>query len=1115
MSPIVFTGEAAPSPAHDTNYNLEGGKSAPIQMDPAALATEYAFQEVGVLEHSTGTTAFVWAPEHWSTNAVSILANKYMRKTGVPASGDSVVDEDAEHPLSRSHLTQVSSTKAVPAWLLPRKPAPGAALGRETHAHQVFHRLAGCWTYWGWLEGRFSTEQDAWDFYRSIYADLYHQKAAPNSPQWFNTGLHWAYGITGPAQGHWFINAKGEAEKSKDAYSRPQPHACFIQAVSDDLTGEGGIMGLWQREALVFKFGSGTGSNFSSIRAKGEKLSGGGTSSGLMSFLKIGDTVGGAIKSGGTTRRAAKMVCVDVDHPEIEDFIVWKAREEMKAASLHVGAAALVDFSKAIHLANRLLSEGPARPDADQLLRDMLKHWSTRVHPKVWDRFLSFVTAGGDPVTFANMISDMEMSVDWQGEAYETVSGQNANNSVRVSDEFMQAAAELRPWHLTARTTGETMKTVDARGLWDSICESAWACADPGLQFDDTINSWNTLPWEGRINASNPCSEYMFLDDTACNLASLNLVAFAAREPGKKARAFNLLAFADACERWTQVLDTSVTMAQFPSRQMAINSARYRTLGLGYANLGGLLMRMGIAYDSDDGRHLAALITGTLQMSAIRASHRTANTDSIHPAAKAAAYAPDQPEDRQGRNIRDTAVIMLRHLDLFQSVLDVEQHTTGQRRVIDAHVREISRRTSGVVSAVQSGDDLFNNAQLSVLAPTGTISLLMDCDTTGIEPDFALVKYKSLAGGGGMTIVNASVPEGLIALGYKDVGEKADQILSGKHRLDEILDPAHVPVFAVAASNDPSPGAVVSPSGHVQMMAVCQPFISGAISKTVNLPTGATVQDVSSVYREAWASGVKAIALYVDGSKLSQPLNGSLHGPDEIPELPRFNEESETQRMRSILSGSTRQEWKYAPEEPPEYPAAEEYESAGGWSSLSRGQRQRLPNLRESITQRAQINGDSIHVTASFDPSTGNLAEVFASMYGAGSSISGLLDVVAKLASVAMQHGTPAQDVIDVLKGTKFSPAGFVAHHEAIRSATSVTDFIGRHLEYLIDRRERTDNLPTSQEKVEFFTDSAPAAPVPTSGLTGSICSSCGGSRMIRAGSCETCLDCGSTSGCG
>ena len=579
-------------------------------------------------------------PAPWSQVATDIIVSKYFRKAGVPQvdeDGDPIVDAEGE-----------------------------PVLGAEWSARQTISRLAKTWRTWGQDNDYFASPDDAQAFEDELAYMLVHQIASPNSPQWFNTGLSQAYGLTGPAQGFWFVDPDTEeAVLSDDAYSRPSPHACFIMSVKDDLVNEGGIMDLWMREARLFKFGSGTGTNFSSIRGEGESLSGGGKSSGVMSFLKIGDRAAGAIKSGGTTRRAAKMVILDLDHPDIETFINWKMEEENKVRAL--------------------------------------------------------IAAG--------------YSSDFNGDAYQTVSGQNSNNSVRVPHEFLEAVINDEHWALTSRTDGEVMRKVRARELWKSVAEAAWACADPGVQFDTTINEWHTSPAEGRIRASNPCAEYIFLDNTACNLASLNLVKFYDDEE----QAFDIDAYLHAVRLWTIVLEISVTMAQFPSREIAEGSYDYRTLGLGYANLGSLLMRTGIPYDSDEGRAIAGTLTAILTGHAYATSAEMASV--LGPFPKF-----DLNRDsmlRVIRNHRRAAFSAGReeYEGLSHQVMSIEPE------LAPADLLQAAQAVWD--NALHLGEEHgYRNAQTTVLAPTGTIGLQMDCDTTGVEPDFALVKFKKLAGGG-------------------------------------------------------------------------------------------------------------------------------------------------------------------------------------------------------------------------------------------------------------------------------------------------------------------------------------------------------------------------------
>ncbi|MCL4211576.1 MAG: adenosylcobalamin-dependent ribonucleoside-diphosphate reductase, partial [Phycisphaerales bacterium] len=511
-------------------------------------------------------------PKSWSQLAVDIMVSKYFRKAGVPEEGaegsrhrgieesapeasrdrEGAVGSSHKAPLPDGRGSLVSGRGSQTSGHSSLKPSTGP----EKSARQVIHRLAGCWTHWGKQYGYFATDEDAQAFYDELAWMMLTQVAAPNSPQWFNTGLNWAYGISGPPQGHWIADhATGTVSLASDAYTHPQPHACFIQSVNDDLVNPGGIMDLWVREARLFKYGSGTGTNFSSLRGENENLSGGGKSSGLMSWLRIGDRAAGAIKSGGTTRRAAKMVCLNADHPDIEQFINWKVREEIKVAALVEG----------------------------------MKHLSK------------------DHKELAESLG-LKLDYDFNGEAYYTVSGQNSNNSVRLTDEFFRQVDADGDWTLTKRTDGKPAKTLKARDLWRQICAAAWRCADPGLQFDSTINAWHTCPNSGRINASNPCSEYMFLDNTACNLASINVLKFYDAEN----RVFDLEGYEHAIRLWTIVLEISVLMASFPSQEIAELSWKFRTLGLGYANLGAMLMQAGIPYDSEEGRAICGMLSAIM-----------------------------------------------------------------------------------------------------------------------------------------------------------------------------------------------------------------------------------------------------------------------------------------------------------------------------------------------------------------------------------------------------------------------------------------------------------------------------------------------------------------------
>ena len=900
----------------------------------------------------------VEVPAFWSQVASDVLAQKYFRKAGVPARLKKVEEESVPSFLWRS----VADAQALAAL-----PENERYVG-ETSSKQVFDRLAGTWTYWGWKGGYFDSDADAQTFFDELRAMLALQIAAPNSPQWFNTGLHWAYGIDGPSQGHYYVDFQsGKLTKSKTAYEHPQPHACFIQSVSDDLVNEGGIMDLWVREARLFKYGSGTGSNFSRLRGEGEKLSGGGRSSGLMSFLKIGDRAAGAIKSGGTTRRAAKMVIVDTDHPDIEQFIDWKVKEEQKVAALVTGSKINQRHLKAI-LKACVNCEGSGDdcfdPEKNPVLRREIKAARRNAVPdNSIQRVIQFARQG---------YKDMDFPVydtDWDSEAYLTVSGQNSNNSVRVTDEFLKAVESDGSWDLTHRTRGNKIaKTVKARDLWEKIGYAAWACADPGLQFHTTVNDWHTCPASGPIRASNPCSEYMFLDDTACNLASMNLLTFRDEKTGK----FNVEDYEHATRLWTVVLEVSVLMAQFPSKEIAQLSYEFRTLGLGYANLGGLLMSSGISYDSNAGRAIAGALTAIMTGVCYATSAEMAQKLGPFPGYK-------KNREHMLRVIRNHRRAAHGERSAYEKVatppvpLDHNSILTGSQASFYSALSEHARRAWDL--ALKLGEKHgYRNAQTSVIAPTGTIGLVMDCDTTGIEPDFALVKFKKLAGGGYWKIINRAVPEALRVMGYSGdqiseievyalghgslgqapginhttlrakgftdeaiatvekalptafdikfafnrwtlgedfclntLGVPAEELASPtfdllawlgftKREIDAAnihvcgamtvegaphLKAEHYPVFDCANPCGRTGKRYLSVESHIRMMAAAQPFISGAISKTINMPNEAGVEDCKSAYLLSWKLGLKANALYRDGSKLSQPLNAQLIADEE------------------------------------------------------------------------------------------------------------------------------------------------------------------------------------------------------------------------------------------
>jgi ribonucleoside-diphosphate reductase alpha chain len=1077
-------------------------------------------------------------PAAWSQVATDIMVSKYFRKAGIPQyddEGRQRFDEDGE-----------------------------PVLGPERSARQVFDRLTGTWRWWGEQNGYFASAEDAQAFEDELKYMLANQMAAPNSPQWFNTGLNYAYGLTGPPQGFWYVDPETEELiPGPDSYSRPAPHACFIQAVGDDLVNEGGIMDLWTKEARLFKFGSGTGTNFSTIRAEGEPLSGGGRSSGVMSFLKIGDRAAGAIKSGGTTRRAAKMVILDVDHPDIEEFVNWKKIEEEKAKIL---------------------------------------------------------IANGFPA-------------DFNGEAYQTVSGQNSNNSVRVTQQFLQKVIEDGEWDLIERSTGVVRRSVRARDVWRTIAEAAWACADPGMQYDTTINEWHTCPEGGRIRASNPCSEYMFLDNTACNLASLNLVKFYNDDTG----AFDIEAYEHAIRVWTMVLEISVTMAQFPSKDIALGSYEYRTLGLGYANIGSLLMRSGIPYDSDEGRAIAGALTSILTGRSYATS-----------AEMAAAIGPFP---RFWEN-RDHMLRVMRNHRRAAYDAPIEEYENISHYVMSIDptkapgpLVEAARRAWD--TALEAGEtNGFRNAQATVLAPTGTIGLLMDCDTTGVEPDFALVKFKKLAGGGYFKIANQSIASALRRLGYS--GEQLERIVRyvvgtmtldgtphvnreslserglpddaidkieaalpsvfdlrhafnsyvlGEDTMDAIgipadrylaagfdllaslgfsrnqvveandvicgrqtiegapeLAPEHLPVFDTANKNGRNGQRFIHHNGHIKMMAAAQPFISGAISKTINMPNQVTTEEIEGAYMLSADLGLKAMALYRDGSKASQPLSSTSDEGDD---------QEEAQEINAALIEEKAFAWGRIPA------------GVSPTEAYDRGMqppRFLLPARRGGFTQEGRIGGHKVFLrTGEYED--GTLGEVFIDLAKEGATLRGILSCFAIAVSKGLQYGVPLEEFVDTFTFQTFEPRGMVEGHPNIKMANSIVDYVFRALgvEYL--HRDDLAQVPpiremelpepakglaveagvqldltdaSMEEEIDVqvaaaqFVDSASSpngnhAPQPvraTAAVTATdagaasaqsalaammgdapLCETCG-HITIRSGSCYKCLNCGGTTGC-
>ena len=1076
----------------------EAGKGAYVDLDFVTTVSE--------IRNPDGTIVFrlddVEVPRTWSQVASDVIAQKYFRKAGVPSKLEKVKEAD------------------VPEFLWRSQAAKGAVMGGETSSKQVFDRLAGAWAYWGWKGGYFTGEEDALAYYDEMRHMLATQRAAPNSPQWFNTGLHWAYGIDGPAQGHHYVDyATGKLTRSKSSYEHPQPHACFIQSVSDDLVNDGGIMDLWVREARLFKYGSGTGTNFSSLRGAGENLSGGGKSSGLMGFLKIGDRAAGAIKSGGTTRRAAKMVIVDADHPDIEDFINWKVIEEQKVASIVAGSK--MHEEKLNGLFAAIKSWDGAICDAydprkNTVLKEAVKAAKKVAIPETYvKRVLDYARQGHTSIEFPTY------DTDWDSAAYSSVSGQNSNNSIRVTNAFLKAVEKDADWNLIDRVNGQPVKTIKARDLWAQVGHAAWACADPGIQYHDTVNDWHTCPEDGAIRGSNPCSEYMFLDDTACNLASMNLLTFL------KDGLFQTEDYMHASRLWTITLEVSVMMAQFPSKEIAQRSYDFRTLGLGYANIGGLLMNMGYGYDSDEGRALCGALTAIMTGTAYATSAEMASELGAFPGYK--------------KNAKHMLRVMRNHrkaaggsLDGYEN-LAVKPVPLDHDNCPDNRLIEVPMDTWD--KALKLGEKHgYRNAQSTVIAPTGTIGLVMDCDTTGIEPDFALVKFKKLAGGGYFKIINRSVPAALENLGYGlaqieeiisyavghgSIGNspainhtslaghgfgvnelaKVDAALESAFDIrfvfnqwtlgeefctqvlgipvEKLSDPSfdllrslgyskadidaannhvcgtmtlegaphlkaeHYHIFDCANPCGKTGTRFLNVDSHITMMAAAQSFISGAISKTINMPNDATIEDCQKAYELSWSLGVKANALYRDGSKLSQPLAASLVEDDE--EAQEIFESGSQQQKATVL--------------------AEKVVEKIIVKELIKSHREKMPQRRKGYTQKAIVGGHKVYLrTGEYED--GNLGEIFIDMHKEGAGFRAMMNNFAIAVSVGLQYGVPLEEFVDAFTFTKFEPAGMVQGNDSIKNATSILDYVFREL--AVSYLDRTDLAHVKPEGASF-----------------------------------------------
>ena len=1159
------------------------------------------------------TVEGVKLPSGFSGVPGKVCAQKYLRKAGVPR-----------------HLRKVPED-GVPVWLQRSTPDherlqtldAGNRMGGETDGRELFRRLAGTWTYWGWKYGYFASEADARAYFDEMCYLIASQRSAPNSPQWFNTGLHWAYGIEGPAQGHSFVDPEtGELEFSTNAYEHPQPHACFIQSVSDSLVGGSeSIMGLWNREALLFKYGSGTGSNFSRIRGAGEPLSGGGSSSGLLSFLKIGDRAAGAIKSGGTTRRAAKMVTLDLDHPDIEEYIDWKSSEEEKVSALVIGSNILQKNANSLMDAIWEFGDDEGRFDQEVnpgLRRAMVRAIREHVPQPHIQRILDLAKQGWKGVDFEIL------DTNWQGEAYLTVSGQNSNNSVRVPNQFMDSVKQGGDWNLYWRTElerseaegrePEPCKTMDAGGLWDKVAYTAWACADPGVQFDTTINEWHTCPEGGRINGSNPCSEYMFLDDTACNLASINLLHYYDLDT----QTFHIDDFRHSVRLWTTTLEISVLMAQFPSEEIARKSYEYRTLGLGYCNIGSLLMHMGIPYDDERAYAICGAITSIM-------CGETYSTS----AEMASILGPFPDYERNSEHM--LRVMRNHRRAAYDSSVDDYEGLTVSPMGINAKkcpkdLLEAARESWD--RAVREGEEHgYRNAQTTVIAPTGTIGLIMGADTTGVEPQFSLVQFKTLAGGGSLRIVNKGVPSALRRLGYSDsecktieeyiigtgriagcpslpVDRLMEAGLSGKDlaeiesKMGDVFDirsafapsllgkelctgslgmtedqyedavfdtlsflgftqeevdaagehifgnltiegapglkEEHLAVFDCATPCGAKGKRSIAWPAHVKMMAAAQPFISGAISKTINMPSNSTVDDVREAYNLSHTTMNKACAVYRDCSKLSQPLMNKLVEDTDLTE--EVTEEDPIERM-------VEETVKVLPV--PEAVAQPVAESFVDFIATRRS----LPDKKRATSTKARIGGHSVRLITGEYPD-GKLGEIILVTSKEGAAWRAMLNQFAIAVSIALQHGVPLEAFIKVFTFQKFEPSGQVVGGSGrVKMASSLVDWIFRELaieyagrddlahvaaedfdQFSISKPEITDTgvLRTEGEKREVqMTLDAAVAPIQERdaeararqaarerGFTGDICDDCGSSQMVRNGTCLKCNACGSTTGC-
>lgn len=951
-------------------------------------------------------------PVAYSQNAAEIIASKYFRQNGVGEDGT----------------------------------------GKETSMKQVAHRLVDFWVSALVDEGVVEAGEQAKIVYDELVYTFLLQMWAPNSPQWFNTGLKTAYNINKPAEGHYYFDPqKGKTVKSKDAYTRTQGSACFIVSVNDTLLGPSSITDTVVTETRLFKHGSGTGSNFSNIRAEGEKLFGGGRSSGLLSFLKVLDRNAGAIKSGGTTRRAAKMVTVSMKHPDIEKYIDWKANEEDKVRAL----------------------------------------------------------------------GKMGYSLDFNGESYETVSGQNSNNSIFIENGFFDKVVGNDPddsYELTGRVDASVNRKVSAKELFRKWNNAAWKSGDPAPQYATTINEWHTCPAGtngdltdiyNAINASNPCSEYFFLDDTACNLASINVLRFYNPLTGE----FDVEGYTRLVMLLQLVLEATIHWGQFPTEKIAYRTHMFRTTGLGVANTGGLNMAMGQAYDSDEARANTAALVGLLTGASYVSSALMAKKVGAFPA-----YELNAPH--MLRVIRNHSRVVASRTDEFEGLSILPQKV--QHDKIDFPELSEALKESWALAEELGSLYGFRNAQVSVIAPTGTIAFAMDCEATSSEPFFAHVIYKKLVGGGFMELVNPLIPTALRKLGYPEDqiqaiteyvlrketvtenGYTYEVIADGKIEGAPFLREEHYSVFDTA-NNCGTGVRFIEPMGHVKMMAALTPLVSGAISKTVNLPNDATVEDFESVHIESWKLGVKAVALYRDGCKASQPLNSSKHSKDRNLEDYNYSELMDlVVELKSIVD---------------------------------KPRRNRPKGIRASRVHEAHLGGLKLYITLSFDPATGDLTEVYATADRQGSMIGGLLDSLSKMISKQLQYGVPAGEISKSLRGQKYEPSGFVSAHPYIKRADSLSDLISKILDVELGDFSYVQvapepgtfwtqkqliagmTAPLVQEVVapkvtETTVEKTAVEETEENVVYGQVCPTCSSTKMIKNGTCYVCSNCGSTTGC-